>query len=153
MRQLAALVLFAATSACGSTKATPDGASLLKATFTTAQGGPPAGLSAKPTSHTHQLAVNPKKAAEVKVVLEVVKDPRTGGQYLHNVEVLVARNGDGAITATLPASAMPTNLGSHDVPIASNIVMIEWRRDRGLLGSQLGQTPLTLKADGTVTLL
>ena len=139
-------------SGCGSTTPSADGSSLFKTRFSESQGGPPAALKAKPTRHSHTLSVNPDKAADVKVELEVVKDPASGAQYLHNVEVFVARNGGGMLSATLPSGASPVNLGTTKVPIASHPLMVEWQHDGGCSGKRFGQTPLTLRGDGSVTL-
>jgi hypothetical protein len=137
-------------AACTSTPVTPHGSSLMKAVFTTAQGGPPAGLTGEPQRYRHVLPVNPDRVADVKVILDVVRDPATGGQYLYRVEVLADRNGGGALAATLPVGAMPANMGSVESPVASHLLLVEWVEDRGCRGRRMGQTALVLGGDGSV---
>ncbi len=150
LRRIGAASGFVAIAACTSTPVTPNGTSLLATGFTTAQGGPPAGLTSPPRRYVHVVPVNPDKAADVKVILDVMQDPATGGHYLYRVEVLAERPGGGALTATLPAGAGPTNLGTVESPVASHHVMVEWREERGCRGLRMGQTALVLGGDGRV---
>jgi hypothetical protein len=141
---------FVAIAACTSTPVTANGSSLMKAVFTTAQGGPPAGLTGPTQRFLHVLPVNPDRAADVKVILDVVRDPATGARYLYRVEVLADRNGGGALAATLPVGAMPTNMGTVESPVASHLLLVEWAEERGCRGRRMGQTTLVLSGDGSV---
>jgi hypothetical protein len=147
MRRGVSLAGFLVAAACNGPVTAP-GTSLLKTTFSEAQGGPPAALSdVHPTLHVSHVTVA-GGAADIEVRLDVVEGPK--GRYLHDVELVVAASGGGALTATVPPGASPVNRGTVENVLASLPLMVEWRQEK-LGSSSLRQTMIEVVADGTAT--
>jgi hypothetical protein len=127
---------------------TAPGTSLLKMTFSEAQGGAPAALSgAHPTLHVSHVAVA-SGAADIEVRLGVVEGPK--GRYLHDVELVTTQSGGGELSATVPPGASAVNRGTAESVLASLPLLVEWRQEK-LGSSSLRQTMIEVVADGTAT--
>ena len=150
IRIIAVAAALLCLSACNKPNTpTAPGTTILKTTFTTAQGGPPAELaSVAPTRHLSHLKVA-EGAAEIDVRLDIVDAPK--GKYLQGLEIVVTASGGGTMTATLPPGLITTNRGTAELPIASTIVMVEWRQSRAT-SSSLRQNSIEILGDGTATL-
>lgn len=132
---------------CGCNTPTPAGTSLLKTTFSEAQGGPPSALSAvAPTRHDSQVSVA-GGAADVEVRLDVVEGPT--GHYLKSVEFLASRSGGGTLSARVPPGITPVNRGTAENVLVSLPLMVEWRQERPW-GSSVRQSTVEIYGDGKI---